>query len=213
MMQRGKLNIVVDLISLAVFVMVVSTGLVLNLLLPPGSGRLPDEGGSHSQILVLWGLSRHQWGTIHSWISLALLLVLAVHVALHWRFFAGMFRRGSDPARRRRMLLGAVSLAGLVFLAVAPFFARVQVLQVAPSPSPSASATAETGAATEVGAALYQAKCARCHSENGNRIPNLPEGAPAIATLRAAQPVGAHAELRAMTDADLGELVLYLGGR
>lgn len=213
MMQRGKLNIVVDLLSLAVFVMVVSTGLVLDLLLPPGSGRLPSEGGSHSQILVLWGLSRHQWGNIHSWFSLALLLVLAVHVALHWRFFAGMFRKGADPARQRRMALGAVSLAGLLFLAVAPFFAQVQVLQVAPTPSPSVSATAQAGTATEVGAALYQAKCARCHSESGNRIPDLPAGEGAVTLLRQAQPAGAHSELKAMTDAELGELARYLGGR
>ena len=45
-------------------------------------------------LLLLWGLLRHQWGTAHAWISVILLSVLAVHVALHWRWLVmGLSRR------------------------------------------------------------------------------------------------------------------------
>ncbi len=54
----------------------VGTGYILWFVLPPGTNR------TH----ILWGLLRHQWGTLHFWISVMLLTVLAVHVALHWRW-------------------------------------------------------------------------------------------------------------------------------
>jgi hypothetical protein len=32
----------------------------------------------------LWGLTRHIWGEVHAWLSLGLLVILFLHLALHW---------------------------------------------------------------------------------------------------------------------------------
>ena len=189
----------IDLISLAIFVLVVSTGTVLNLVLPPGSGRLPGEGGTHSQILVLWGLSRHQWGGIHSWFSVAFLMVLALHVGLHWRFFASAFRQ-RDRATRRRMALGIVSTLALLTIALAPILSPVKRLKVQDTSSPP----------QDSGRLLYEARCLACHGPNGKTLPAMPEEDEARKLIRQARPAKAHAFIAEMSEADLRQLVAFL---
>lgn len=75
-MNRTIANIVIDLIAALLFLGMIATGYLLRFPLPPGSNK------SHS----LWGLSRHQWGDVHFWISLGLLVVMLVHLALHWNW-------------------------------------------------------------------------------------------------------------------------------
>jgi hypothetical protein len=55
------------------------TGLLLAYRLPPGSR------GGHGLSALGW--TRHEWGDLHFWISIAFLILLTVHLALHWRWF------------------------------------------------------------------------------------------------------------------------------
>jgi Domain of unknown function (DUF4405) len=83
-MNRGVLNLLIDTVAAALLTALVGTGYLLGFVLPPGTHR------TH----ILWGLLRHQWGAMHAWISLGLLAVLAVHVALHWRWLVmGLSKR------------------------------------------------------------------------------------------------------------------------
>jgi len=54
------------------------TGLLLAFRLVPGS-----MGGRG---LTLWGYDRHQWGDLHSWMSYGFVLLLLVHLGLHWKW-------------------------------------------------------------------------------------------------------------------------------
>jgi uncharacterized protein DUF4405 len=198
-MKRGKVNMLVDLLSLVIFSLVVSTGLVLRAVLPPGSGRLPAEGGTHDQILVLWGLSRHQWGQIHTYLSIALLLVLSLHVALHWRFFSSAFGKKADPGLRRRMILGVVGLLSVVALAVAPLLSPVKTLSFSTDTS-----------TVSPGRRIYELECGKCHSSEGRKIPRLPDGDEGVVFLRNAQPDNLHGALRRLSSKELDELVEYL---
>ena len=68
------------------------SALVLWLGLPsggPGRGR----GAGLARGRELWGLDRGTWVDVHRWLGLALLVVLAVHVAMHRRWIAGQVRR------------------------------------------------------------------------------------------------------------------------
>ena len=71
-MSRGPLNLLIDMLAGACLLTTVATGYVLRFPLPPGTNRTHE----------LWGLSRHEWGAIHSWASLGLLLVLIIHFGL-----------------------------------------------------------------------------------------------------------------------------------
>lgn len=88
MSKLGK-NIIVDLLSYIGFVLLIGTGLVLRYVLPHGSGRLVGRGSgqAHGEKLVttLWGMTGEQWGHVHFWVAVAVLVALALHLILHWK--------------------------------------------------------------------------------------------------------------------------------
>lgn len=75
-MNRTLANVIADLAAVFLFVGMIATGYILRFPLPPGTNR----------VLTLWGFSRHQWGSVHFWISLGLLVVIAIHLVLHWKW-------------------------------------------------------------------------------------------------------------------------------
>lgn len=82
-MNRSLLNLIIDLLAAACLLLMLATGYVLRFPLPPTTNRTHE----------LWSLSRHEWGVIHSWASVGLLLVLAIHVVLHWEWIISMIGR------------------------------------------------------------------------------------------------------------------------
>jgi hypothetical protein len=111
----------------------------MGFILPPGSGRLDvDQRGSGEIVKVLWGLSRHEWGDIHLWLSVSLLAGAALHLILHWRWIAAMVtamitrpRADISPRQRRwRATLATLAIAVLATTLLAPWFAPIRELQV-----------------------------------------------------------------------------------
>jgi len=139
-LNRPKVNLVIDLVAFVGAVFLIVTGLVLEYTLPPGSGRLGTEGfgvhgGPHRSVLLLWGLSRHEWGNIHYWTALVLMAALSLHLLLHWQWIACMIKGKPREGSGIRVALGVLGLLSLLALALAPFLSptvqmpRGEVLQ------------------------------------------------------------------------------------
>jgi hypothetical protein len=116
MLSKAVINIVVNACSFLGFICLVSTGLLLKFVLPPGSGRVETlaRGGREKAIDLCLGLTRHQWGEIHFYISLGFLTLLATHLVLHWpwiRAVAWGTAQRPLPLRRRMITVGVVLLA------------------------------------------------------------------------------------------------------
>ncbi|MBE7497967.1 MAG: DUF4405 domain-containing protein [Verrucomicrobiaceae bacterium] len=169
-MSRGPLNLLIDMLAAACLLTMVATGYVLQFPLPPGTNR------TH----VLWGLSRHEWGAIHSWASLGLLVVLVIHLVLHWDWLITMFRhrftwmQGGDAGRGRQA--GFMTVAALITLAVLFALAthlsvRERIVPLHPLDEPSSdgfTATKEQPRASQVDfwkevMPLFEASCTMCH--------------------------------------------------
>lgn len=103
-MRRSTLNFVIDAVSLLVMLAMISTGLLIRYVLPPGS-----RGGGG---LSLWGWTRHDWGDLHFWLALALGGLLLLHVALHWTWVCALIR-GHAPlmSNWKRNLYGGAFVA------------------------------------------------------------------------------------------------------
>jgi hypothetical protein len=43
--------------------------------------------------LLLWGFGRHDWGAIHFWLSIALGVLIVLHIVLHWSWVCATTRR------------------------------------------------------------------------------------------------------------------------
>lgn len=115
-MKRPKLNFVIDAAAFVAFAFLTTTGVLTRYVLPPGSGRYA----------TLWGLNRHGWGDLHFWVAVVLLGVLALHLALHWRWILCIVKGQRPEALGSRVAFGVVGLIGLLALAAAPLLAPVE---------------------------------------------------------------------------------------
>ncbi len=111
-MGRSLLNWIVDTAAALLLLGMVATGWILRFPLPPGTHRTHD----------LWGISRHDWGALHSWISIGLLVVVSVHLVLHWRWIVSSTLKwisagsaAAAPARAGRLAAAVLVGAWLLF--------------------------------------------------------------------------------------------------
>lgn len=113
-MNRSLLNLVIDLLAACCLLAMIATGYILRFPLPPTTNRTHE----------LWGMSRHEWGSIHFWASLVLVAVLVAHVILHWEWlFATIRRRFSTLKALPNQRLRAGVFTGLGLIVAAGLFA------------------------------------------------------------------------------------------
>jgi len=127
--NKNKLHLLVDVLAYLVMLGLASSGLVLAFVLPPGTG---GRHGGHKALTML-GRSRHEWGDIHWYLAIALLVLVAIHVVLHWKWVTnsiGALLRGRGERKAGAGLGGAVLLAALgvatVGLLAAPWLLPVK---------------------------------------------------------------------------------------
>jgi hypothetical protein len=123
-MKRTHLNALIDALAFAAFLILLTTGLLLEYQLPPGSGGLQGHGTGHGasgrSIDLVMGWTRHEWGQIHYWIALAMMAVLTFHLLLHWKWIVCTVRGKPSTASGYRLTLGVVGLVFTVLLSAMP---------------------------------------------------------------------------------------------
>ena len=88
--RQARLNFSLNILLFVAFVLVSLSGLLVWLVLPGGGYR----GGRNPFFNATWlGLTRHDWNELHLWAGLAMIVIIAVHLALHWRWLICAARR------------------------------------------------------------------------------------------------------------------------
>lgn len=124
-MRKISLNIIVELLSLVSFSLMVSTGFILEYVLRPGSGRKEMlNQGRHSSIVLFSGLSRHEWGEIHFWCGIIFLILLILHIFLHWKWIKAAI--WVQVLWRRLALI--FSLVIMIFFFLLPFLGSKEII-------------------------------------------------------------------------------------
>lgn len=109
MKGKNKFNFWLDITVLTGFVGSALTGILLWLI-------LPHERGSDST--AFWGITRSSWVDIHDWVSLGVLVVLVVHIVIHWTWISAVARRYfTKLARQARINFSLNSLFFVTFVA------------------------------------------------------------------------------------------------
>ncbi|MAY74063.1 MAG: hypothetical protein CMJ31_04925 [Phycisphaerae bacterium] len=82
---KNPVNRVLNLALYLVLCLMIGTGGIMWLRLPPGSGggHGRGRGGGEAAREVL-GLTRHEWGDWHLYLGLAFLAICVAHIALNW---------------------------------------------------------------------------------------------------------------------------------
>ena len=91
MKNRLRTNILIDAGLLVGMAAVSISGFVMNVILP--SRHAIRHAGARAHASQLLGMGRHDWGTIHTWVGVALLLLLILHVAFHWKTIDAFFHK------------------------------------------------------------------------------------------------------------------------
>ncbi|MDQ8181578.1 DUF4405 domain-containing protein [Pelagicoccus sp. SDUM812005] len=89
-----------------VFCALSGLGLLIAFRLPPGS-----HGGRGLSAL---GLTRHQWGELHTWLGYALIALVFAHLLMHWRW---LWQAASK--KRSLWLVGGLGTGILLVLVLA----------------------------------------------------------------------------------------------
>ena len=71
--------------------------------------------------LYFLGFTRHEWGSIHLWLSVFFLLLLAFHIVLHWKMIACIFQC-MVPIKLWRIVVVVIIVGISLFMALFSFF-------------------------------------------------------------------------------------------
>lgn len=82
-MGKATSNYLTDLVMFVLLLFVAVSGFVLWLVLPKGGGYMGGRG-LITEAIFLW--SRDTWIVLHDWVAVALLVVVVLHLVLHWRW-------------------------------------------------------------------------------------------------------------------------------
>ena len=121
-MKRNTLNYIVDAIGFVAMAFLISTGAIMRFVLPSGSGHT----------LAVWGMDRHTWGHIHFWLGSVFLVVVAVHIVLHWAWIVSVTKGSLESRAGGRVWLAVIATVVVLALAAIPFLVPVEETGEAP---------------------------------------------------------------------------------
>ena len=105
-MKKLNSNILIDVLMLAAMATV------------SGSGFLLEEVCRRG--VTFLGLGRRMWADIHLWSGIVLVVLLALHIILHWSTINAFFKK-TIPSCTVRYIVYIILLA-LVLITIAPWF-------------------------------------------------------------------------------------------
>jgi len=119
--DKTKINLVIDAIMLVLLMAIAGLGFLIKYVLVPGFKRNTLYNGDVE--LYFMGRTRHEWGSIHLWLSFIFLFLMLLHIILHWKMIKSIFSHMVTSKASRVVIavfIGTITL----FFALAPLFVK-----------------------------------------------------------------------------------------
>ncbi|MBN2463006.1 MAG: DUF4405 domain-containing protein [Dehalococcoidia bacterium] len=88
-MRKTTRNYIIDAIFGLMLLFQGVTGFVLWFILPSGGYRFRGGSGLDEESSTFL-FARHTWLDVHEWLAVALLVIFAVHIIIHWKWIVAM---------------------------------------------------------------------------------------------------------------------------
>ncbi len=125
-MNKSKINFIIDIMLFICIVLIASIGFLIKYTLIPGKEAWKVYGKNVE--LLLFGLDRHQWGTIHLYIAFFFLFLLLLHICLHWKMITGLYKNLiTSKTIQKRFAIGL--LIFFVITIIFPFIVKPKVVE------------------------------------------------------------------------------------
>ncbi len=122
---KTKINLVIDAIMLILLMAIAGLGFLIKYILVPGYKRNALYNGDVE--LYFMGLTRHEWGSIHLWLSFVFLALMILHIILHWKMITCIFKPIITGRVSRAIIAFLTGIVALFFV-LYPFFVKPEVV-------------------------------------------------------------------------------------
>jgi len=123
-MTKARLILIVDALLVVSLSAILGIGLLIKYVLVAGVQRWEIYGRNVN--LLLWGMDRHQWGSIHLVLGGTFFVFLAIHVLLHWSILVRTYNR-VVPSRTVRRIIAIAIICLAVVLATFGVFVNPEM--------------------------------------------------------------------------------------
>jgi hypothetical protein len=94
-----KQNYILFILMAVLSIIVVVSGFVIWLILPQGGEGFRGGGDGLVTRTEFLSLTRHEWVNLHDWVSVALLVIVVIHIIVHRKWLAYMTRKLISPGK------------------------------------------------------------------------------------------------------------------
>lgn len=115
MFDKSQTNFIIDALMFLCMMAMVGIGFLMKFVLIPGKDRWVEYGRNVE--LYLYGMDRHQWGTIHLILGFILLGLLILHIVLHWKMILNLYKCLVRSQIARRITAAAFIIGCAILLA------------------------------------------------------------------------------------------------
>ncbi len=123
-MKRSSLFLLIDVLMVFSLAVMSGLGLLIKFILVPGSKRQLIYGRNTD--LSYLGMDRHEWGTVHLIIAIIFIILLIIHVTLHWNCFIACIRKTVHTKTGTVIFLSVCALI-ILFFTIFPFLINIRV--------------------------------------------------------------------------------------
>lgn len=110
--MRSALDYLVDTLMTIAFLAIAFIGVLLAWFIPKAA-----EAPGYEK--YLWGLHRHEWGDLHHWICMAFIVLVILHLVLHWTWLKTSTRQRLPRSILLWFLIVLLAAAALILVGTA----------------------------------------------------------------------------------------------
>ena len=123
-MKKSKLNLVIDILMLILMAAIIGIGFIMKFRLLSGREKWEKYGANLDT--TLFGLDRHEWGTIHLILGFILIGLFVLHIWLHWNMIICIYKK-LIKNKNARVIVTTVLCFLILFFLIAPFLLDIEI--------------------------------------------------------------------------------------